>query len=160
MNLRLQKATAVPDVSLSLNYDKLGSYSNNFIGAGIAFSLPFFNRNQGNIKQAQIAIDQSQVQFQSQQDQVESDVATDYKTALRLEKLYSSFDPKFKDDFTHLIQEVYLNYEKRNLSMLEFLDFYDSYKTNTLQLNNLQLNRVISLEQLNYATGTLFFNQQ
>ncbi|MDB5153563.1 MAG: TolC family protein, partial [Mucilaginibacter sp.] len=52
------------------------------------------------------------------------------------------------------------NYEKRNISMLEFLDFYDSYKTNTIQLNNLQLNRVISLEQLNYATGTPFFNQQ
>ncbi|HVS93055.1 MAG TPA: TolC family protein [Mucilaginibacter sp.] len=159
MNLKLQKATAIPDVSLSLNYDKLGSYSNNFIGAGVAFSLPFFNRNQGNIKQARVAIDQSKVQLQSQQDQVESDVATSYKTALRLEQLYGSFDPKFKDDFTHLIQEVYINYEKRNLSMLEFLDFYDSYKTNTLQLNNLQLNRVLSLEQLNYVTGTPFFNQ-
>ena len=160
MNLKLQKATAIPDFSLSLNYDKLGSYSNNFLGAGIAFSLPFFNRNQGNIKQARIAVDQSNVQFQSQQDQVESDVVTGYKNALRLEKLYSSFDPKFKDDFTHLIQEVNINYQKRNLSMLEFLDFYDSYKTNTLQLNNLQLNRVISLEQLNYVTGTPFFNQQ
>lgn len=159
MNLKLQKATAIPDFSLSINYDKLGSYSNNFVGAGIAFSLPFFNRNQGNIKQAMIAVDQSNVQLQSQQNQVESDVATGYKGALRLEQLYNSFDPKFKDDFTHLIQEVYINYEKRNLSMLEFLDFYDSYKTNTLQMNNLQLNRVISLEQLNYVTGTPFFNQ-
>ncbi|MGZ3944022.1 MAG: TolC family protein, partial [Mucilaginibacter sp.] len=137
MNLQLQKATAVPDVSLSLNYDKLGSYSNNFVGAGIAFSLPFFNRNQGNIKQAAIAVDQSTVVLQNQQNQVESDVATSYKNALRLEQLYNSFDPKFKDDFTHLIQEVSINYEKRNLSMLEFLDFYDSYKTNTLQLNTL-----------------------
>src|ERR1700744_1991984 len=160
LNLRLQKATAIPDVSLSFNYDKLGSYGNNFMSAGLAFSLPFFNRNQGGIKQARIAIDQSKVQLQSQQDQVESDVATNYKGAVRLEKLYNSFDPQFKDDFTHLIQEVFKNYEKRNFSMLEFLDFYDSYKTNTLQLNNLQLNRVISLEQLNYATGTPFFNQQ
>ncbi|MGZ3999983.1 MAG: TolC family protein [Mucilaginibacter sp.] len=159
MNLQLQKATAVPDVSLSLNYDKLGSYSNNFVGAGIALSLPFFNRNQGNIKQAAIAVDQSNVLLQNQQNQVESDVATSYKNALRLEQLYNSFDPKFKDDFTHLIQEVSINYEKRNLSMLEFLDFYDSYKTNTLQLNTLQLNRAISLEQLNYVTGTRFFNQ-
>jgi cobalt-zinc-cadmium efflux system outer membrane protein len=159
LNLKLQKATAIPDVSLSFNYDKLGSYGDNFMSAGIAFSLPFFNRNQGGIKQARIAIDQSNVQFQSQHDQVESDVATGYKTALRLETLYSSFDPKFKDDFTHLIQEVFINYQKRNLSMLEFLDFYDSYKTNTLQLNNLQLNRIISLEQLNYVTGTPFFNQ-
>jgi cobalt-zinc-cadmium efflux system outer membrane protein len=160
LNLRLQKATAVPDVSLSFNYDKLGSYGTNFMSAGLAFSLPFFNRNQGGIKQARIAIDQSNVQLQSQQNQVESDVATNYKGAVRLEKLYNSFDPQFKDDFTHLIQEVFKNYEKRNISMLEFLDFYDSYKTNTIQLNNLQLNRVISLEQLNYATGTPFFNQQ
>jgi len=159
MNLQLQKATAVPDVSLSLNYDKLGAYGTNFLGAGIEFSLPFFNRNQGAIKQAQIAIDQSKAQLQKQQGAVESDVATNYKIALRLEKLYNSFDPKFKEDFTHLIQEVSKNYEKRNISMLEFLDFYDSYKTNTLQLNSLLLSRITSLEQLNYVTGTPFFNQ-
>ena len=159
MNLKLQKATAIPDVSLSFNYDKLGSYGNNFMSAGIAFGLPFFNRNQGAIKQAHIAVDQSKAQLQNEQDQVESDVATGYKGALRLEQLYNSLDPEFKDNFTHLIQEVFKNYEKRNLSMLEFLDFYDSYKTNTLQMNSLQLNRMLSLEQLNYATGTSFFNK-
>jgi len=159
MNLQLQKANAVPDVSLSVNYDKLGAYGQNFLGAGIGFSLPFFNRNQGAIKQAQIAVDQSKVQLQNQQAMVESDVATNYKIALRLEKLYNSFDPKFKEDFNHLIQEVFKNYEKRNISMLEFLDFYDSFKTNTLQLNSLLLSRITSLEQLNYVTGTPFFNQ-
>jgi len=160
LNLNLQKATAVPDISLSLNYDKLGAYGNNYLGAGIGFSLPFFNRNQGNIKQARIAIEESKVQFESHQDQVQSDVATNYKNALRLEKLYNSFDPSFKQNFNHLIQQVFINYQKRNISLLEFLDFYDSYKTNTIQLNNLQLNRVLSLEQLNYVTGTPFFNQQ
>jgi cobalt-zinc-cadmium efflux system outer membrane protein len=159
MNLQLQKATAIPDFSLSLNYDKLGAYGTNYLGAGIEFNLPFFNRNQGGIKQARIAIDQSKVQLQSQQNQLESDLATNYKGALRLEKLYNSFDPQFKQDFNHLIQEVFKNYEKRNISLLEFLDFYDSYKTNTIQLNTLQLNRITSLEQLNYVTGTPFFNQ-
>ncbi|SDT63871.1 outer membrane protein, cobalt-zinc-cadmium efflux system [Mucilaginibacter mallensis] len=160
VNLLVQKATAVPDISLSLNYDKLGAYGNNFLGGGIGFSLPFFNRNQGGIKQARIAIDESKVQLQSHQDQVESDVNSNYKNALRLEKLYNSFDPSFKQNFTHLIQQVFINYQKRNISLLEFLDFYDSYKTNTIQLNNLQLNRITSLEQLNYVTGTPFFNQQ
>jgi cobalt-zinc-cadmium efflux system outer membrane protein len=159
VNLQLQKATAVPDFSLSLNYDRLGAYGINFLGAGIEFNLPLFNRNQGGIKQARIAIDQSKVQLQSQQDQVESDLATNFKSAIRLEKLSNGFDPHFKSDFTHLIQEVFKNYEKHNISMLEFLDFYDSYKTNTLQLNTLQLNRVTSLEQLNFVTGTPFFNQ-
>jgi cobalt-zinc-cadmium efflux system outer membrane protein len=159
INLKLQKATAVPDVTFSLAYDKQGSYIRDYSSAGIAFSLPFFNRNQGGIKQARIAVDASKVQLQSQQDQLESELANDYKGALRLENLYNSFDPKFKQDFNHLIQEVFKNYQKHNISLLEFLDFYDSYKTNTLQLNNLQLNRIGSLEQLNFATGTPFFNQ-
>jgi len=159
VNLKLQKATAIPDVSLSLNYDKLGGYGQNFLGGGIEFTLPFFDRNQGNIQQARIAIDQSKVKFQSQQDQVQSDVAGNYKNALRLENLYNSFDPGFKGSFEHLIGEVVKNYEKRNISLLEFLDFYDSYKINTIQLNSLQLSRYTSLEQLNYVTGTPFFNQ-
>jgi cobalt-zinc-cadmium efflux system outer membrane protein len=159
MNLELQKATAIPDFSLSLNFDKLGSYGHNFLSAGISLPLPLFNRNQGNIKQAGFQVDQGKVQLQNQQQQVESEVAMNYKIAIRLEKLYNSFDPKFKQDFTHLIQEVFKNYEKRNISLLEFLDFYDSYKTNTLQLNTLELNRITSLEQLNYATGTPFFNK-
>lgn len=160
VNLQLQKATAVPDISLSVNFDRLGGYGNNFLGGGISFDLPFFNRNQGGIKQARIAIDQSKVQLQSQQDQVESDVATNYKIALTQEKLAGSFDPKFKPEFSHLIAEVYKNYEKRNIGLLEFLDYYDTYKTNTLLINNQLLSRIIALEQLNYVTGTPFFNQQ
>lgn len=160
MNFRLQKAIAVPDFSLSVGYDKLGAYGNNFIGGGISFDLPFFNRNQGNISAARIAIDQSKVLLQNQQNQVENDLATTYKTALRLEQLTNNFDPKFRQDFTHLIQEVFKNYQRRNISLLEFLDFYESYKNNIIQSNNLQLNRISSLEQLNYVTGTRFFNQQ
>ncbi|QEM12948.1 TolC family protein [Mucilaginibacter rubeus] len=158
-NLALQKATAVPDVTFSLGYDKYGSFNNNYVGGGIEFNLPVFNRNQGGIKQARIAIDQSKVQLENQQNQVAMDLATSYKEALRSEELYNSFDPAFKSDFTHLINEVYKNYLLRNIGLLEFIDFYDSFKTNTIQFNNIQLNRITSLEQLNYVTGTPFFNQ-
>lgn len=159
VNLKYQKALAVPDFSLSASYDKRGSYVTNFNSLGIEFNLPFFNRNQGGIKQAQITIDQGKAQLQSQQDQVDNDIATDYLMASRYEKLSNSFDPKFKGDFTHLIQEVVKNYQVRNLGLIEFLYFYDSYKVNAVQLNNIQLNRVNALEQLNFVTGTPFFNQ-
>lgn len=159
VNLSLQKALAIPDVSINLNYDKQASYIKDYSGIGIGFPLPFFNRNQGGIKQARIAIDQSKIALQNQQNHIESDVAINYKVALRYETVYNSFDPKFKGDFTHLIREVFKNYEKRNISLLEFLDFYESYKVNTLQINNIALNRITSLEQLNFVTGTPFFNQ-
>ena len=159
MNLKLQKALAVPDVNLSLSFDKEAGYSNNFIGAGIEFNLPFFDRNQGGIKQARLTIDQGKVQLQGQQDQVENDISVSYLTVSRYEKLSNSFDPKFRGDFTHLIQEVVKNYEVRNIGLIEFLYLYDSYKVNAVQLNNIQLSRVTALEQLNYVTGTPFFNQ-
>lgn len=160
LNLKLQKAMAVPDVTLSLTYDKQGNFIRNYNGLGISMPLPFFNRNQGAIKQAKIAMDASKIALTQHQEQVESDLDNGYQSAFRLEELYNSFDPKFKTDFNHLIDEVFKNYQKRNISLLEFLDFYDSYKTNTIQFNNLQLNRISSLEQLNYITGTSFFNQQ
>ncbi len=159
LNLKLQKAMAVPDVNVSLTFDKQGSTVRNYNGLGVSIPIPLFNRNQGAIKQAKIAIESSKNSLQQQQDEIESDLDNSYQSAFRIEKLYNSFDPKFKADFTHLIQEVIKNYQKRNISLLEFLDFYESYKTNTIQMNTLQLNRISALEQLNYVTGTQFFNK-
>jgi len=159
MNLELQKANAKPDISLSVGYDKFGAFNTNYVNGGIEFSLPFFNRNQGNITAARVAIEQSKVQLQSQQDQVANDLVTNYKGALRYEQLYDGLDPNFNRDFTHLIGEVLKNYQRHNISLLEFLDFYDAYKSNVLQYNNILFGRVSSLEQLNYVTGTQFFNK-
>jgi outer membrane protein, heavy metal efflux system len=159
LNLKYQKALAVPDFSLSLGYDRRGGTVPNFTDLGIEFNLPVFNRNQGGIKQAQLTIDQGKVQLQGQLEQVENDIAVSYQTVSRYEKLSNSFDPEFRGDFTHLIQEVVKNYEVRNIGLIEFLFLYDSYKVSAIQLNNIQLSRVAALEQLNYVTGTSFFNQ-
>ena len=121
--------------------------------------MPIFNRNQGGIKQAKIAIEQGKVQYERQQNQVENDVAVNYENAIKLELLCNGFDPQFKQDYTHLIEEVLKNYTVRNIGLLDFLNYYDDYKNNTLLLNNARLNRVTSLEQLNYVTGTPFFNK-
>jgi outer membrane protein, heavy metal efflux system len=159
INLKYQKALAVPDFNLSLGYDRRGGTVPNFTDLGIEFNLPFFDRNQGGIKQAKLTIDQGKVQLQSQLEQVENDIAVSYRTVSRYEKLSNSFDPRFRGDFTHMIQEVVKNYAVRNIGLIEFLYLYDSYKVNAIQLNNIQLSRVAALEQLNYVTGTPFFNQ-
>jgi cobalt-zinc-cadmium efflux system outer membrane protein len=157
-NLVLQKAFAKPDITVGASYDRLGSYVQNYNSVGISIPLPLFNRNQGNIKNAEIQVDQSKVQYESGLDHVRSDVTTSYITALRAEKLLLSFDPGFDADIKHLIQQVTINYQKRNITMLEFLDFYDSYKQNVLQLNQLRFNKMSALEQLNFSTGKIIFN--
>lgn len=157
-NLSLQKALAKPDITIGANYDRLGSYVHDFNSIGVGIPLPLFNRNQGNIKNAQIAVEQSKVEYESGLDKVKSDVATGYVTALRSEKLLQSFDPNFDANIRKMIDQVMINYQKKNITMLEFLDFYDSYKQNVLQLNQLRFNKMSALEQLNFATGKIIFN--
>ena len=158
-NLALQKALAVPDLNIDLGYDRLGSYVNNYNSIGVDFPLPFFNRNQGNIKQAKLGIQSSQVQVESIQDALESQISNAYLAAVRAEKLLNSFDPKFEGNINYLIGEVTKNFQAHNITLLAFTDFYDSYKQNVVQLNNLRFNRMSQLEQLNFTTGTRIFNK-
>ena len=67
-------------------------------------------------------------------------------------------DAKFSKDFERLLNEVLINYQKRNIGLLDFLDFYDSYKQNVLQINTIKSNRINAFEDLNFYTGTNFFN--
>jgi cobalt-zinc-cadmium efflux system outer membrane protein len=157
-NLTLQKAFAKPDITVGASYDRLGSYVNNFNAISIGFPLPFFNRNQGNIKNAKIQLEQSKVSYESGIEKVKNDVTTNYVIAQRSEKLLASFDPNFDADNRRLINEVTINFQKKNITMLEFLDFYNSYKQNVLQLNQLRYNKISALEQLNFSTGKILFN--
>ncbi len=157
LNYNYQKSLAVPDLSLSLSYDQQGSYVNNFTSLGVAMDLPFFNRNQGNIKQAKILIDANSATQKATTATVEENVYHALEKAFAQDKMLQSIDPKFAGDFDRLMHEVLLNYEKRNIGLLDFLDFYDSYKQNILQLNSIRYNRISAFEDLNFYTGTNLF---
>ena len=158
LNYNYQKSLAVPDVTLSLGYDEQGSFLANFVGIGASIDLPFFNRNQGNIKSAKAMIDYSNASQKNTQATVDQNVASALQKAFVQDKLFKNIDPKFSSDFDRLMHEVVLNYQRRNLSILDFLDFYDSYKQNELQSNSIKYNRVSAFEDINFYTGTNFFN--
>ncbi len=160
LNYTYQKSLATPDLSLNLAYDEQGSFLTNFYSIGAAIDLPFFNRNQGNIKAAKTSIDIAKIMQTAAEDTVKENVTRSLEKAFAQEKLYRNIDSGFIHDFQNLMQGVLVNYEKRNISLLDFLDFYESYKQNILQQNNIQYNRVQAFEDLNYYTGTNFFNEQ
>lgn len=156
-NLSLQKAMAIPDVELSLVYDLQGSAPNHYTGLGIKVPLPLFNRNQGEIKKAKIAITAGNIHLKQQEAALENEVYNSYKSALRTETLYQGMDRNFGSDFSQLIGEVTKNFRSRNISLVEFIDFYDSYKESTLQLNQLKYERMNAKEEINYVTGSNIF---
>jgi cobalt-zinc-cadmium efflux system outer membrane protein len=149
-----QRALAVPDLSLSLGYDEAGSFLYNFYGIGASIDLPFFNRNQGNIKSAKALVAFADATEKSTAATVQENVYRALQKAYSAQKLYKDIDPSFLNDFDDLSRAVLSNYEKRNIGLLDFLDFYDAYKQNTLQVNTIQFNRVSAFEDINFYTGT------
>ncbi|WP_316802936.1 TolC family protein [Pedobacter nototheniae] len=156
-NLKLQKAMAIPDVEVSLSYDLKGNYPEKYTGLGVKIPLPLFNRNQGEIKKARIGIDAATINIKKSQSLLENEVYNSYKTALRVEQQHADIDPKFSADFDLLITGLIKNFRNRNVSLMEFIDLYDAYKESTIQLNNLQYERMSTREEINYVTGSNIF---
>ena len=152
-NLSYQKAQAVPDLTLSAGWDKNGGFIHNYNYIGMQIDLPFFNRNQGNIKSAKFNLESSQYKVKSAEDIVKSDVLGAYANAVETNKLYNKFDNSFMTDLDTLNQEMLKNFEKKNISLIEFLDYYDAYKENSVQLYTLLYNRINAFENLNYCVG-------
>jgi len=158
MNYSLQKALAVPDLHVGATYDKAGSYANNFVGLTLGIDLPFWNRNQGNIRSAG-----SQVKVQEQTlAQGNNIVATDVQQAVQkislMDRQYQLLDFKsFNQEYNKLIDEVALNFRKGNISLLQFIDYFNSYSDNVKNTNKLMLDRITAYEELNFATGAELF---
>ena len=152
-NLAYQKAMTVPDLNLIGGWDRNGSFIHNYNYLGFQIDLPFFNRNQGNIQSAKATVESSKLKLLGTEDQVRADVIQAFATLIEDQQLFLRFDKKFAVELERLNDEVVKNYEKRNISLLEFVDFYDAYKSNMVQLNTLLNNRANALENLNFSTG-------
>lgn len=152
-NLIYQKALKVPDLQTGLSYDRAGSSVPNYFAATFQIGLPIFNKNQGNIKAAEYRIQSAQKQVLSQEDRVIGDIQLAYRKALEADQLYKGYDKAFMIDFDKLFDNVKASFEKRIISMLEFIDFYESYKSSAVQMNRLQNDRINAIEEINFMAG-------
>lgn len=158
-NYSYEKAMSVPDLSVSAGYDKNGSYIPNYNYIGLGIDIPIFNRNQGNIKNAYILQDYNKTQVEITKRNVEEQVTRGLQKAVDADKLYRGMDPGFASHFDKLAKAMADNYMKRDVKLLDFLTFYDSYKQNIVQLNTIMFNRESALESLNFLTGTNLYNK-
>ena len=159
LNLRLQRAVATPDLAVGYSYDRFGSYFNNYNSLTLGIAVPIFNRNQGNIAAAKAQIGQAQAQAAQQQLVVRRDVHEAYQIAQRQDDLYQH-SSRDTTPFSRLIDNIEQSYTKRLISIVEYLDFYEAYKNNVLQLNTLRANRMRAFENINMATGRTFFRAE
>jgi cobalt-zinc-cadmium efflux system outer membrane protein len=75
------------------------------------------------------------------------------------EKLSSSLNANFATDFGLLLKGAQSNFEKKNLSLLEFVDMFESYKQSMVQYNTIKTQRLTAFEELNFNVGKDVFKK-
>lgn len=131
-NLKLQKSMAFPEFSVKGNYDRVGNFINDYFAIGVSLSVPIFNRNQGNIKAARFSIQQAGVQQEYAANRADMELFTAYTSLEKATQLYQSTNMDLERNFEKLITGVNENFTRKNISLLEFIDYYDSYKETCL----------------------------
>ncbi|GAA0561101.1 TolC family protein [Chitinophaga japonensis] len=158
VNYSLQKAMAVPDLHVGAAYDKNGSYAPNFIGLTMGIDLPFWNRNQGNIRAAGNEVKAQEQSLAQGNNIVVTEVQQSLEKIRLADQQYRALDFRsFSEEYDRLIAEVALNFRKGNISLLQFIDYFNSYSDNVKHINKLLLDRITAYEELNYVTGTELF---
>ena len=158
-NLKLQKAIGVPDIMAQGVFDRNGSYIPNYSAVALSVPIAIFNRNQGNIQAAKAYLDAATQQLQLKQTAVQNEVLVSFQKILETEKLNTSLGPGFSDDFTAVLAGAKENYEKKNISLLEFVDLFESYKESMAQQNKIKTQRINAYEELSFSVGKDLFKK-
>jgi cobalt-zinc-cadmium efflux system outer membrane protein len=157
-NLRLQRSMAAPEFAVKGMYDRAGNFINNYFAVGVSLSVPIFNRNQGNIKSAKLEVLQSGQEEVYAVEKARMELYSAYNQLQRAIQLYQSSNNELESNFNQLIKGVNENFRKRNISMLEFIDYYQTYKETCLQLHELKKDVFLAMENLNMIVGQTVFN--
>ncbi len=159
-DVRLQRSLAFPEVSLKGAYDRAGNFCNNYFAIGLSVSVPIFNRNQGNIKSARLSVFRNNSLAELARRRADNELFVCYTKLEKALELYRSSDYELEWDFNRILEGVNTSFQKRNISLLEFIDYYEAYKEACLQLYDMKKSVVLAVEELNTVVGVTFGSSQ
>jgi cobalt-zinc-cadmium efflux system outer membrane protein len=155
--LKWQKSLAVPDLNLGLAYDQRGGAFNNQVNLTVGIPIPLLNRNQGNIQLAKVQLEQSKTLQNQQEIQIQNEVTTALAQYQEAKANFAQINRFFSENFEQVYKGMVDNFQKGNITMIEFTDFMESYQQNLLQLNKTQRILTNACEQLNWVTHSTIF---
>jgi cobalt-zinc-cadmium efflux system outer membrane protein len=124
-DLRLAKAYRIPDVTIGGGYAIQGPQGPDNPGqvalnAGIP--LPLFNRNQGGIRQAEVAVQTAEADLNKTVNLVENEVDVAYRNLLQSRRLVEAYVGGVLEDARSTFTIVERAYERGGATLLDLLD--------------------------------------
>jgi cobalt-zinc-cadmium efflux system outer membrane protein len=121
-NLTLQRRQRIPDVTVSVQYERNPPGQTNTVGLGVSLPLPLWNRSNGEILAAQAARAQAQAQLDKVRIQMSSEVASARvayrEAAARAERYRGSLLPKSRE----ATRSVSYAFDKGGATLVDLLE--------------------------------------
>lgn len=154
LNLSLQRKLAIPDITLRGGYNQRGDAFNNQYNAGLSIPLPVFDRNRGNIQRAKIEQMEGEKNVAYKQLEVQNEVLAAYENFTRSVDEYKRINSLINQDFDAVFNGISTNFQKGNVSMIEFADFFEAYNEAQTEVERVKQQLAVAAAQINYVTGT------
>jgi len=151
--LKIEKAERIPDLQVSINYDRGGNIMRDFIGLGVAMDLPLFNRNQGNIKIAKLELEKNKVEIEQFRIDIEREIDFLSERLSNLETSLKTTDMGFDGKLDVALERYVRNFQQRRLTIVEFIDFINNYMENKESILERRAKYLQYKEELMYLIG-------
>ncbi|WP_053327911.1 TolC family protein [Chryseobacterium gallinarum] len=152
-NLEIQNAMKTPDIAVSIGYDRGGNIMKDFIGLGLSVDLPIFDRNKGNIQEAKLEIEKMKNETRKNVLKSENEIVSVFRNYIRTQKVSEEIDESYESVLDGLLVSHEKNFRLRNISMLEYMDFLDTYIGNKMIILDTKKELNQYYENLQYVVG-------
>ena len=146
--VRLQKANSLPELNLTGEWDKNGNIGHNYFGVGVSVTLPLFNRNQGGRKMASAQLEAKRIEQEQNKREALSEIDVAWRKLTYSRQMASHMAQHVEQESDRMMAEMEQQYMKRNVSLLELLDYYQTYKANCFLLIETKRDVLLSMQEL------------
>jgi cobalt-zinc-cadmium efflux system outer membrane protein len=120
-DLALQRRGMIPDMTVSLQYERQPPDQPNTVGIGLSFPLPLWNRNTGNTLAARAARDQAEAQLDKVRTQASADVASARVAYAEAQQRATVYRHNLQPKSAAITQAVAYAYDKGGAALVELL---------------------------------------
>lgn len=153
-NLSLAKANRLPDVTVGVEYDSFGTDYKPGVGAGVSLPIPFFNRNQGEIKRKDAERSQIKVEAEKIQRQIVTDVRQSLSNYRGFVRIFESYKSK-KEEMERLLENNEKAFSLGGVTVLDLIDTRRTYIDFMTKYNQTLVQAMLGGELLKVYTGEI-----
>lgn len=151
-NIKLQKSLAFPQPELGFIWNPQNTIP--YFGIYATIDLPFFNRNQGEIKKSYLQKDQAERQLLTIQSQIQTEISVAFANYQLQQQNIESFNLLLQKSKT-ILDNVKYAYLKGGTTIIDFLEAQRSWLETQQQYYDAMQSYRQSYIQLLYATGLI-----